>query len=245
MDPVKRTNAISQATLPQTERPTGTFDRIRVEMEGSFSRIIAHLHEIQNRLLHRNSPTQVSLTEKAQPISTKTPEETEARRLEIRAQLREQLAQQQAGDNMVFDETALTSFFAAREILIVDDLDWNLKMLARFLSKFHIQACAATSGDQAHRMASEKRFFAVVMDYDMPNMNGDRVVGLIRRIPGYEKVPIIGYTSAADNEAVRNAFLKAGADDVVKKGGSSNGQYLLLQSIQKAAQKSLSFVFRF
>jgi CheY-like chemotaxis protein len=58
----------------------------------------------------------------------------------------------------------------------------------------------ATSGPEAIEAASHRRFDIVLMDLQMPEMDGLEATAILREIPGYETVPILALTANSSDE---------------------------------------------
>lgn len=108
-------------------------------------------------------------------------------------------------------------------ILLVEDNKMNQlvasKALARLGYSFEIanDGTEAVNAIRAHRCDAERRYEAVLMDCQMPIMDGYEATRLIRRIEGDERhTPIIAMTAAA-MEGDRETCLAAGMDDYITK----------------------------
>ncbi|MCQ8896119.1 ATP-binding protein [Limnobacter humi] len=66
------------------------------------------------------------------------------------------------------------------DILIVDDHPMNLKLLNRYLSKRGHRVVQAESGAEALKLAHDMRFDLVLMDIDMPEMDGHEATKQLR-----------------------------------------------------------------
>lgn len=100
--------------------------------------------------------------------------------------------------------------------LVVDDVPFIVKTVSDFLG---LHSCvrvvgSAGSGAEALRKAEELQPDVITVDLSMPDMSGLEVIPRLRgTLPD---VVIIALTSLED-EKVRQAALKAGADDYVDK----------------------------
>lgn len=103
-------------------------------------------------------------------------------------------------------------------ILLVDDNKINQKVAIKFLSRWNTVVEAADNGLDALQKITSQRFDIVLMDIQMPEMNGYEATRAIRRLPDPEKsnIPIIALTAAALSHEKENAFL-SGMNDYVCK----------------------------
>jgi len=80
-------------------------------------------------------------------------------------------------------------------ILIVDDSDIWRRLAKDVLRKNAYRLFEADSGEQALAIARETAFDLVITDYRMNQLDGLKTSQSLRKIPGYESVPIILITS--------------------------------------------------
>ena len=66
------------------------------------------------------------------------------------------------------------------QVLAVDDNSTNLKLLGVLLEELGVQPCLASSGRQALGLCDRQRFDLILMDIQMPELNGLQVTQLIR-----------------------------------------------------------------
>jgi CheY-like chemotaxis protein len=103
-------------------------------------------------------------------------------------------------------------------ILIVDD-DRDLNNLVQqYLSKKHpdFEVFQAFDGFEAGRMLAEKKPGLVILDIDLPGVNGHKLARSIKEASGVTK-PIIIAVSGLDDPAEQEAMLKEGADAFLAK----------------------------
>jgi CheY-like chemotaxis protein len=98
-------------------------------------------------------------------------------------------------------------------ILLVDDCDVNLKVASLMLRKLGHQADLATNGIEAIEALERKPYDIVLMDIQMPEMDGLEATKIIRQ--RLDKGPKIIVTTAL--AICRDASLEAGADDFLTK----------------------------
>lgn len=101
-------------------------------------------------------------------------------------------------------------------ILIVEDNDKNLK-LTRDLLRFHgFDTIEATNAEDGIRLARERRPQLVLMDIQLPGMDGVSALGELRRNEATAAIPVIALTASVMKED-RERFDKAGFDGFITK----------------------------
>ncbi|MCL2768015.1 MAG: ATP-binding protein, partial [Synergistaceae bacterium] len=109
---------------------------------------------------------------------------------------------------------------ATAHVLIVDDINTNLKVAEGLLQPYNMQIMTCTSGAEAIEMMKLHRFDLVFMDHMMPEMDGIettlRIRGLDDNDPYYKIVPIVALTANAVS-GTKEMFLKNGFDDFLSK----------------------------
>jgi signal transduction histidine kinase len=101
-------------------------------------------------------------------------------------------------------------------ILVVDDNPTNLAMVADYLTAKGFQVVVAQEGSEAVAQTRESEPDAIVMDIQMPGMNGLEAIRYIRSDPTVARMPIIALTALA-MPSDRKDCLAAGADDYLSK----------------------------
>jgi diguanylate cyclase (GGDEF)-like protein len=101
------------------------------------------------------------------------------------------------------------------EILIVDDTPANLDLLSNML-KDRFRVRAATSGRRAIATARTYAIDLVLLDVDMPEMNGFEVCRELKGDPATAEVPVI-FVSALDAAIDKVAAFEVGGADYVTK----------------------------
>lgn len=99
-------------------------------------------------------------------------------------------------------------------ILIIDDVEDNRLLVHRILSRRGAHVDLAGSGPEGIRMAQDKHYDIVLMDIQMPLMDGYTATRTLRDA-GYDK-PIIALTAHAMKED-RDRCLQAGCNDYLTK----------------------------
>jgi PAS domain S-box-containing protein len=102
-------------------------------------------------------------------------------------------------------------------ILLVEDNKMNQLVGSKALEKLGFQFEIANHGGEAVRAVQARRYAAVLMDCQMPEMDGYQATAKIRQIEGATRhTPIIAMTAAA-MEGDRETCLAAGMDDFITK----------------------------
>jgi len=105
-----------------------------------------------------------------------------------------------------------------RHVLVVEDNALNRRLVQRLLERRGHQVTVANDGKEALELLEQQTFDAVLMDVQMPEMDGLEVT---RRIRGsaneaLRKIRIIAFTAHAGGGS-RQSFLDAGMDDFLAK----------------------------
>ncbi|MBG6188549.1 response regulator [Flavobacterium sp. CAN_S2] len=104
------------------------------------------------------------------------------------------------------------------KILLVDDLPENLFALEVILSDENYSCVKANSGNEALKILLHQQDFALILiDVQMPMMDGFETVELIRQIDKLKHVPIIFLTASMDNSVQIFKGYQAGAVDYMIK----------------------------
>jgi PAS domain S-box-containing protein len=104
------------------------------------------------------------------------------------------------------------------KILLVDDLPENLFALEVILSNENYLCVKANSGNEALKILLHQQDFAIILiDVQMPMMDGFETVELIRQIDKLKHVPIIFLTASMDNSLQIFKGYQAGAVDYMIK----------------------------
>ncbi|KEQ17960.1 response regulator [Endozoicomonas numazuensis] len=103
------------------------------------------------------------------------------------------------------------------DILVVDDNPVNLKLLETILLKMDQSVATANNGFEAIELCHQKAFDLVLMDVQMPEIDGLETTLRIRNINNiYKRIPIIAVTAHALPEE-RKQILQSGMDDYMTK----------------------------
>src|SRR3989442_15220174 len=86
---------------------------------------------------------------------------------------------------------------AGELILIVEDNEKNLKLVRDVLQFKGYQTVEASTGEDGVRLAKERHPALVLMDIQLPGMNGITALGQLRADPATRAIPVIAVTASA------------------------------------------------
>ena len=105
-----------------------------------------------------------------------------------------------------------------RRILLAEDNKINQLVATKILSKWEVVVTVANDGLEALEYIKNEDFDAVLMDINMPNMDGYEATRAIRKLSDEKKnnIPVIALTASAFS-SVEEAVIQAGMNDHVGK----------------------------
>ncbi|WP_428330725.1 PAS domain S-box protein [Mucilaginibacter sp.] len=109
---------------------------------------------------------------------------------------------------------ALVRTLQGMRILIVDDNKMNLLIASKFLKKWQAETTEALSGEQAISLVKINVYDLIIMDLQMPEMDGFETTRAIRDINPY--IPVIALTADAMPETHAKAFAAGMCDYLTK-----------------------------
>ena len=98
------------------------------------------------------------------------------------------------------------------KILLVEDNEENRDMLSRRLTRRGYEVVIATDGGQGVAMAQSEIPDLILMDMDLPVLNGWEATRQLKAAPATQAIPIIALTAHA-MVGDREKALEAGSDD--------------------------------
>ena len=101
-------------------------------------------------------------------------------------------------------------------ILVVDDVEPNVRLLEAKLTLEYYEALTAMDGASALRIAAEERPDLILLDVMMPGMDGFETCRRLKADPATRHIPVVLVT-ALDGREDKIKGLEAGADDFVTK----------------------------
>ncbi|WP_435626670.1 response regulator [Candidatus Ferrigenium straubiae] len=112
-------------------------------------------------------------------------------------------------------------------VLLVEDNKFNQQLANALLMRAGVEVGIADDGIEAMQALQRERFDAVLMDMQMPKMDGLEATRLIRENPALADLPIIAMTANA-MIGDRDACLAAGMNDYISKPVQYEAMYATL-----------------
>ena len=103
-----------------------------------------------------------------------------------------------------------------KTILIVEDNEKNMKLVRDVLQVKGYRTLEAGTGEDGVRIASTEKPDLVLMDIQLPGMNGIEALTVIRNDPATAKIPIIAVTASVMQHD-RKLITEAGFDGYIGK----------------------------
>jgi two-component system chemotaxis response regulator CheY len=100
--------------------------------------------------------------------------------------------------------------------LVVDDSSVIRKVARRILEGLQFQAVEAEDGEQALELCRARMPEAVLLDWNMPRMDGYEFLRVLRRLPGGDRPRVVFCTTENDVAHIARA-LHAGANEYIMK----------------------------
>jgi CheY-like chemotaxis protein len=113
-------------------------------------------------------------------------------------------------------ESAADSSLSGKRVLVVEDNPVNRRVAERMLDRMGIAVQSAVNGSEAIYLLQHQKFDLILMDCQMPHMDGYQTTAEIRRGEPGSRVPIVAMTAHA-MAGDREKCLAAGMDDYLSK----------------------------
>jgi PAS domain S-box-containing protein len=113
-------------------------------------------------------------------------------------------------------ETVLLRDYKGRRILLAEDEPINREISLMLLKDVGLAVDVAEDGVEAVELASRNRYDLILMDMQMPNLDGLDATRIIRALPGYAEIPILAITANAFAEDKARCFASGMNDFIIK-----------------------------
>jgi two-component system cell cycle response regulator DivK len=101
-------------------------------------------------------------------------------------------------------------------ILYIEDNPDNRMLIRRVLQAEGYTVLEAEDGHSGLRLASEQRPDLILMDINLPEVDGYEVTARLKQLPGLDEVPVIALTANV-MKGDREKTLAAGCDGYIQK----------------------------
>jgi DNA-binding response OmpR family regulator len=102
------------------------------------------------------------------------------------------------------------------KILVVDDEAISCRAVTYALGKAKLKCVTVEEPAAAYDMLPRTAFDLVILDVDMPEMNGFELCTRLRMLPAHKKTPVIFVTGLNDFESRANSTVSGGNDFIAK-----------------------------
>lgn len=117
-------------------------------------------------------------------------------------------------------------------ILVVDDIETNIKLLTAKLLKEYYTVLTANSGKEALAILKKEKIDTILLDVMMPEMDGFEVCKTIKTDPETTHIPVVMVTALSDIDD-RVKGLEAGADEFLTKPINNTALFVRLKSLSR------------
>ncbi len=128
-------------------------------------------------------------------------------------------------------------------IMIVDDTPQNLRLLENMLSKRGYQVYALPNGEMALKAAKKSPPDLILLDINMPGMDGYEVCRRLKEMPELKSIPVIFLSALSEITDKMDAFKVGGVDYITKpfqfeEVNARVVTHLKIHYLQKALEES-------
>ncbi|WP_341786974.1 PleD family two-component system response regulator [Rickettsia endosymbiont of Cantharis rufa] len=117
-------------------------------------------------------------------------------------------------------------------ILVVDDIDTNIKLLTAKLLKEYYTVLTVNSGKEALAILKKEKIDIILLDVMMPEMDGFEVCKIIKTNSETTHIPVVMVTALSDIDD-RVKGLEAGADEFLTKPINDTALFVRLKSLSR------------
>jgi CheY-like chemotaxis protein len=129
-------------------------------------------------------------------------------------------------------ENALNVLHGKR-IMIVEDNSFNMKVLRDTLVNNGMEVISAENGQVCLDLLKNNLVDCILMDCQMPVLDGYETTRILRNLPEHKNLPIISMTASAMNQDIQKS-LNAGMNDHISKPFDLNEMFIIMSKWIKA-----------
>ncbi|MDH5382685.1 MAG: response regulator, partial [Cyclobacteriaceae bacterium] len=128
--------------------------------------------------------------------------------------------------------------FGKATLLVVDDVKYNRLLIKAYFKKTQVDVLMAESGREGIDLAIKHKPDLILMDLQMPEMDGDMACRELRNNPITKEIPVIAFTASITSD---RGYMKSGLfDDVLIKPVSEEDIDQVLSNFLRLNDNSLS-----
>jgi PAS domain S-box-containing protein len=177
--------------------------------EAAAEAIASTTHDLRARVARIVEAARLTADESSGPL------ERRAASVELRATTEQLLARVEADAADALTPEAFGGS-GRPSVLLVEDNEENRELLAHMLRSRGADVLAVGSGREAVDAAARLRFRFVLLDLQMPGMDGFQVLRRLRALPAGDRLPVVALT-ALTSDLVKERCEAEGMDDFVSK----------------------------
>jgi len=102
------------------------------------------------------------------------------------------------------------------KVLVVEDNPLNMELVVEILKSSGFEVYGAINGEDAIKEVESEHYDLILMDIELPVMDGISAMRIIKSKSGYHSVPIVALTAFA-MKGDKEKFLAEGFDDYISK----------------------------
>lgn len=102
------------------------------------------------------------------------------------------------------------------KVLVVEDNPLNLELVLEILKSQEFTADGTENGEEAINQTEKDVYDLIIMDVELPGMDGIEAARIIKGKPAYKNVPVIALTSYA-MKGDKERFIADGFDEYISK----------------------------
>ena len=102
------------------------------------------------------------------------------------------------------------------KLLVVEDTPLNMELILEIMDGQGFEVDTADDGETALELVEKKNYDLILMDVELPGIDGAEVTRMIKTKPSYKDIPVIALTAYA-MEGDKERLLGKGFNDYIAK----------------------------